>query len=227
MNLNFSNNKKFFYPKSVLMYVGGMIALLGIPAFIASGTVLLALPCVGVGALCIAINRELNTKETEIRSDIKRVCDEIEKDLEDRYYDSKHPFPKMLQTVVGDYVYGEEGILLRHMKIGKPISSTYHVASFGFKNGKLHILERKFSLICDQSSENCYRFDFLELDRFDYLEVEKGGFACSELSLYKADGTLVLTIPAPTDFAMQKFVSDTNDIFKRHRDEAVAEKEQA
>ena len=225
MNINYNNNKKFFYPKSILMYVGGVIALLGIPAFIASGTVILALPFVGVGALCIAINRELNTKETEIRAEIKRASDELEKELEDRYYDPKHPFPKMLQTVIGDYVYGEEGILLRPLKIGKPISSTYHMVSFGFKNGKLHILERKFSLVRDELSENCWRFDFLELDRLDYKEVERGGVACSELSLYKVDGSLVLTVPAPTDYAMQKFVSDTNDIFKRHRDEAAAEKE--
>ena len=225
MHLNYNNNTKFFHPKSVLMYVGGVLALLGIPAFIASGTVILALPFVGAGALCIAINRELNTKETEVRAEIKRASDELEKELEDRYYDSKHPFPKMLQTVVGDYVYGEEGILLRHMKIGKPISSTYHMASFGFKGGKLHVLERKFSLIHEDLTENCWRFDFLELDRLDYHEVEKGGYTCSELSLYKADGTLVLTLPAPTDYSMQKFVSDTNDIFKRHRDEAAAEKE--
>ena len=213
MNLNYNNNVKFFHPKSVLMYVGGVLAVLGIPMFIATGTVIAALPFVGVGALCIAINRELNTKETEIRAELKRVADELEKELEDRYYDPKHPFPKMLQTVVGDYVYGEDGILL------------YHVASFGFKGGKLHILERKFSLIREDLHENCQRFDFLDLDRFDYREVEKGGITCSELSLYKNDGTLVLTIPAPTDYSMQKFVSDTNDIFKRHRDEAAAEKE--
>lgn len=224
MNLNYNNNVKFFHPKSILMYVGGVIALLGIPAFVVAGTVLAALPFVGAGALCIAINRELNTKETELRADIKRSTDAIEKDLEDMYYDSKHPFPKMLQTVVGDYVYGEEGILLRPLKIGKPISSTYHAASFGFKSGKLYILERKFSLIREEMTENTYRFDFIELDRVEYKEVEMQGFTCSELSLYKADGTLVLTVPAPTDYTMQKFVSDTNAIFQRHRDEAAAEK---
>ena len=225
MNLNYNNNLKFFHPKSILMYVGGVIAILGIPAFIVAQTLLAALPFVGVGALCIAINRELNTKETEVRAELKRVTDELEKEIEDRYYDSKHPFPKMLVTVVGDYVYGEDGILLRHLKMGKPISSSYHAAAFGFKNGKLHVLDRKFSLIRDDLSENCVRLDFLDVDRFDYSEVEKGGITCSILSLYKTDGTLVVSVPAPTDYAMQKFVSDSNSIFKRHRDEAAAEKE--
>ncbi len=223
MNLNYNNNAKFFHPKSALMYVGGVIAILGIPAFIATGTLFLALPFVGLGALCIAINRELNTKESEIRAEIKRTTDEMEKELENRFYDPKRPYPRMLQTVIGDYVYGEEGILLRPLKIGKPISSTYHAAVFGFKNGRLHVLERRFSLIRDELTENLCCLEFCELDRLDYREVEKSGITCSELSLYKADGTLVSRVPAPTDYSVQKFVSDTNDIFRRHREEAAAE----
>lgn len=221
MNLNFSNNVKFFRPRSALMYVGGAVALLGLLAFIVTGVLFFALPFVGVGVLCIAINRELNTKESEIRGEIKRVTDDMEKELENRHYDPMRPYPRMLVSTVGDYVYGEKEILLRPMKIGKPISSTYHAAVFGFKNGKLHILERRFSLIRDEVSENCYRFDFSELERFELCEVERGGVACSELSLYGADGRVVLKMPVPSDFSVQKFVSDTNDIFDRHRADAV------
>ena len=221
MNLNFSNNVKFFRPRVALKYIGGVLAVLGIPIFILTGVLFFALPLVGAGVLCIAINRELNTRESEIRFEIRRVTDDMEKELENRYYDPMRPYPRMLVSTLGDYVYGEKGILLRPMKLGKPISSTYHAASFGFKNGKLHILERRFSLIRDELVEHSYRFDFRDLERFELCELEKTGICFSELSLYGADGRVVLKMPVPLDFSVQKFVSDTNDIFDRHRADAV------
>ena len=222
MNLNYNSNRKFFFPKSLLMYIGGGIALLGIPAFAITGGIYFALPFIGIGALCIAINRELNTKESDLKESIKRVTGTLEADLENQYYDPKRPFPRMLQTVIGDYVYGEENILIRPQKIGKPISSMYHAASFGFKNNYLHILERKFSLIDERFTENFYRFAFTDLDRIDYAEEENAGVKQSFLSLYGTDSALICKIPAPTDYTMQKFVDDTNMIFRRHREELAA-----
>ncbi len=216
MNMNYQSNRTFFKPRVTLRYVGGALCLLAIPLFFLS--LFFALPPLIIGVLCLLVNREINVRGSDVEEQIKAETDRLASELEDKHYDVKHPFPKMMITVVGDYVTEGEGLLIRRSSLGKNITSRYHVAAIGTKNGRLYFLEERFSTIDDSdysSSEG--EFDFAELDRVEYGPAEGAKVAHSEFAVIKKNGEEVLRVPAPTDYTTEKYVEDLNVIFARAR----------
>ena len=226
MNMNYTGNRTYFKPKKVLRYVGGVFCLLAVPAIVFI-RVMALIPFI-IGVLCLLVSRELNVRGTDVEEQIKTETDRLAAALEDKYYDVKHPFPKMMVTVIGDYVTEGEGLLMRRSSLGKNITSRYHVAAIGTKNGRLYYSEERFSTVDDadySSSEGEY--DFAELDRVDYGPAEGAKIPHSELALFTRKGEEVFRVPAPTDYTTQKYVEDLNAIFTRaHEKRAQTEPEQ-
>ena len=221
MNMNYQSNRTFFKPKKALRYVGGAFCLVSVPLFILGFHLVLVLLPLITGVLCLLVSREINVRGSEVEEQIKAETDRLAAELEDKHYDVKHPYPKMMVTVVGDYVTEGEGLLIRRSSLGKNISSRYHVAAIGTKNGRLYFLEERFSTVDDSdysSSEGEY--DFGELDRVDYGPVAGAAIPHSEFALISAGGEEVLRVPAPTDYTTEKYVEDLNVIFARARNEA-------
>lgn len=219
MNMNYQSNRTFFKPKRALRYIGGAFCLLAVPVFFMMGTVAL-IPLI-IGVLCLFISREINVRGSEVEEQIKTETDRLSAELEDKYYDVKHPYPKMMVTVVGDYVTEGEGLKIRRSSLGKNITSRYHVVAIGTKNGRLYFLEERFSTIDDSdysSSEG--EFDFNELDRVEYGPAEGATVPHSEFALISAEGKEIFRVPAPTDYTTEKYVEDLNVIFARARNEA-------
>ena len=219
MNMNYQSNRTFFKPKKALRYVGGAFCLLAVPVFFMMGTVAL-IPLI-IGVLCLFVSREINVRGSEVEEQIKTETDRLSAELEDKYYDVKHPYPKMMVTVVGDYVTEGEGLKMRRSSLGKNITSRYHVVAIGTKNGRLYYAEECFSIIDDSdysSSEG--DFDFDELDRVEYGPAEGATVPHSEFTLISAAGEEVFRVPAPTDYTTEKYVEDLNVIFARARNEA-------
>ena len=218
MDMNYQSNRTFFKPRVALRYVGGVFCLLAVPLFFFYAG--LAIPPLIIGVICLLINREINVRGSEVEEQIKAETDRLAARLEDQYYDVKHPFPKMMITVVGDYVTEGEGLLFRRSSIGKNITSRYHVAAIGTKNGRLYFLEERFSTIDDSDySSSDGEFDFTELDRVEYGPAEGAKVPHSEFALIKTNGEEALRVPAPTDYTTQKFADDLNVIFERARAE--------
>ena len=221
MNMNYQSNRTFFKPKKALRYIGGTFCLLSVPLLILGFHLVLVLLPLIIGVLCLLVSREINVRGQEVEEQIKTETDRLAAELEDKYYDVKHPYPKMMVTVVGDYVTEGEGLLIRRSSLGKNITSRYRVAAIGTKNGRLYFLEECFSTVDDSdysSSEG--EFDFAELDRVEYGPVEGAAVPHSEFALISADGKEVLRVPAPTDYTTEKYVEDLNVIFARARNEA-------
>ena len=219
MNMNYQSNRTFFKPKKALRYVGGAFCLLAVPVFFMMGTVAL-IPLI-IGVLCLFVSREINVRGSEVEEQIKTETDRLSAELEDKYYDVKHPYPKMMVTVVGDYVTVGEGLKMRRSSLGKNITSRYHVVAIGTKNGRLYYAEECFSIIDDSdysSSEG--DFDFDELDRVEYGPAEGATVPHSEFALISAEGKEIFRVPAPTDYTTEKYVEDLNVIFARARNEA-------
>ena len=228
MNMNYTSNRTYFKPKKALRYVGGALCLLAVPAIIPLHSFAL-IPFV-LGVLCLLVNRELNVRGSDVEEQIKRETDRLAATLEEKYYDVKHPFPKMMVTVVGDYVTEGEGLLFRRSSLGKNITSRYHVVAIGTKNGRFYYSEERFSTIDDSdfsSSEGEYSFD--EIDRVEYGLAEGAAVSHFEFAVLKNDGTELFRVPAPTDYTTQKYAEDLDVIFERHRSErakAKAEQEE-
>ena len=219
MNMNYQSNRTFFKPKRALRYVGGVFCLVAVPVFFMMGTVAL-IPLI-IGVLCLFISREINVRGSEVEEQIKTETDRLSAELEDKYYDVKHPDPKMMVTVVGDYVTEGEGLKIRRSSLGKNITSRYHVVAIGTKNGRLYYAEECFSIIDDSdysSSEG--EFDFSELARVEYGPAEGATVPHSEFALISAEGKEIFRVPAPTDYTTEKYVEDLNVIFARARNEA-------
>ena len=219
MNMNYQSNRTFFKPKKALRYVGGAFCLLAVPVFFMMGTVAL-IPLI-IGVLCLFVSREINVRGSEVEEQIKTETDRLSAELEDKYYDVKHPYPKMMVTVVGDYVTEGEGLKMRRSSLGKNITSRYHVVAIGTKNGRLYYAEECFSIIDDSdysSSEG--EFDFSELARVEYGPAEWATVPHSEFALISAEGKEIFRVPAPTDYTTEKYVEDLNVIFARARNEA-------
>ena len=132
----------------------------------------------------------------------------------------------MMITVVGDYVTEGEGLLFRRSSLGKNITSRYHVAAIGTKNGRLYYSEERFSTVDDSDfSASEGDFDFSELDRVDYGPAEGAAVPHSEFALIGRDGTEIFRVPAPTDYTTEKYVEDLNAIFTRaHAEEGQTDK---
>ena len=221
MNMNYQSNRTFFKPKVALRYVGGTFCLLSVPLLILGFRVVFVILPFIIGVLCLLVNRELNVRGSDVEEQIKAETDRLASELEDKYYDVKHPYPKMMITVVGDYVTEGEGLLIRRSSLGKNISSRYHVAAIGTKNGRLYFLEERFSTVDDSdysSSEG--EFDFSELARVEYGPAEGATVPHSEFALISAEGKEIFRVPAPTDYTTEKYVEDLNVIFARARNEA-------
>lgn len=219
--MNYQSNRTFFKPKKALRYVGGAFCLVSVPLFILGFHLVLVLLPLIIGVLCLLVSREINVRGSEVEEQIKAETDRLAAELEDKHYDVKHPYPKMMVTVVGDYVTEGEGLLIRRSSLGKNISSRYHVAAIGTKNGRLYFLEERFSTVDDSdysSSEG--EFEFSELDRVDYGPVEGAAIPHSEFALFTRNGEEVFRVPAPTDYTTEKYVEDLNVIFARARNEA-------
>lgn len=219
MNMNYQSNRTFFKPKKALRYVGGAFCLLAVPVFFMMGTVAL-IPLI-IGVLCLFVSREINVRGSEVEEQIKTETDRLSAELEDKYYDVKHPYPKMMVTVVGDYVTEGEGLKMRRSSLGKNITSRYRVVAIGTKNGRLYYAEECFSIIDDSdysSSEG--DFDFDELARVEYGPAEGATVPHSEFALISAEGKEIFRVPAPTDYTTEKYVEDLNVIFARARNEA-------
>ena len=218
MNMNYQSNRTFFKPKRALRYIGGAFCLLAVPVFFMMGTVAL-IPLI-IGVLCLFISREINVRGSEVEEQIKTETDRLSAELEDKYYDVKHPYPKMMVTVVGDYVTEGEGLKIRRSSLGKNITSRYHVVAIGTKNGRLYYSEERFSTIDDSdysSSEG--EFDFSELARVEYGPAEGAAVPHSEFALISAEGKEIFRVPAPTDYTTEKYVEDLNVIFARAHNE--------
>lgn len=224
MNMNYTSNRTYFKPRRALGYVGGAFCLLAVPAFFIV-RVMAIFPLI-IGVLCMFVNRELNVRGTDVEEQIWTETDRLSAELEDKHYDVKHPYPKMMITVVGDYVTEGEGLLFRRSSLGKNITSRYHVAAIGTKNGRLYYSEERFSTVDDSdysSSEG--EFDFSELDRVDYGPAEGAAVPHSEFALIKRNGEEVFRVPAPTDYTTEKYVEDLNAIFTRaHAEEGQKDK---
>ena len=219
MNMNYQSNRTFFKPKRALRYIGGAFCLLAVPVFFMMGTVAL-IPLI-IGVLCLFISREINVRGSEVEEQIKTETDRLSAELEDKYYDVKHPYPKMMVTVVGDYVTEGEGLKIRRSSLGKNITSRYHVVAIGTKNGRLYFLEERFSTIDDSDYSSAEgEFDFNELDRVVYGPAEGATVPHSEFALISAEGKEIFRVPAPTDYTTEKYVEDLNVIFARARNEA-------
>lgn len=211
MNMNYQSNRTFFKPKKVLGYVGGVFCLLAVPALFMIG--IFALIPLIIGVFCLLVNRELNVRGTDVEEQIKTETDRLAAALEDQHYDVKHPYPKMMITVIGDYVTEGEGLLIRRSSLGKNITSRYHVVAVGTKNGRLYFSEERFSTIDDSdfsSSEG--DFDFAELDRVEYGPAEGAKIPHSEFALFARDGKEIFRVPAPTDFTTEKYAEDLNAV---------------
>ncbi|MBR4336228.1 MAG: hypothetical protein IKP74_07225 [Clostridia bacterium] len=222
--MNYTSNRTYFKPRRALGYVGGAFCLLAVPAFFIV-RVMAIFPLI-IGVLCLFVNRELNVRGTDVEEQIRTETDRLSAELEDKHYDVKHPYPKMMITVVGDYVTEGEGLLFRRSSLGKNITSRYHVAAIGTKNGRLYYSEERFSTVDDSdysSSEG--EFDFSELDRVDYGPAEGAAVPHSEFALIKRNGEEVFRVPAPTDYTTEKYVEDLNAIFTRaHAEEGQKDK---
>ena len=219
MNMNYQSNRTFFKPKRALRYIGGAFCLLAVPVFFMMGTVAL-IPLI-IGVLCLFISREINVRGSEVEEQIKTETDRLAAELEDKYYDVKHPYPKMMVTVVGDYVTEGEGLKIRRSSLGKNITSRYHVVAIGTKNGRLYFLEERFSTVDDSDFSSAEgEFDFNELDRVVYGPAEGATVPHSEFALISAEGKEIFRVPAPTDYTTEKYVEDLNVIFARARNEA-------
>lgn len=218
MNMNYTSNRTYFKPKKALGYVGGAFCLLAIPAIIPL-RVFALIPLI-IGVLCLFVNRELNVRGSDVEEQIKAETDRLAAALEDKHYDVKHPYPKMMVSVVGDYVTEGEGLKIRRSSLGKNITSRYHVAAIGTKNGRLYFSEERFSTIDDSdfsSSEGDYSFD--ELDRVEYGPAEGATIPHSEFALIARSGEILFRVPAPTDYTTERYVEDLNAIFARARGE--------
>ena len=224
MNMNYTSNRTYFKPRRVLGYVGGAFCLLAVPAFFIV-RVMAIFPLI-IGVLCLFVNRELNVRGVDVEEQIRTETDRLSAELEDKHYDVKHPYPKMMITVVGDYVTEGEGLLFRRSSLGKNITSRYHVAAIGTKNGRLYYSEERFSTVDDSDfSASEGDFDFSELDRVDYGPAEGAAVPHSEFALIKRNGEEVFRVPAPTDYTTEKYVEDLNAIFTRaHAEEGQKDK---
>ena len=224
MNMNYTSNRTYFKPRRALGYVGGAFCLLAVPAFFIV-RVMAIFPLI-IGVLCMFVNRELNVRGADVEEQIRTETDRLSAELEDKHYDVKHPYPKMMITVVGDYVTEGEGLLFRRSSLGKNITSRYHVAAIGTKNGRLYYSEERFSTVDDSDfSASEGDFDFSELDRVDYGPAEGAAVPHSEFALIGRDGTEIFRVPAPTDYTTEKYVEDLNAIFTRaHAEEGQKDK---
>ena len=224
MNMNYTSNQTYFKPKKALRYVGGVLCLLAVPMIFMRAGAFSLIPFV-LGVLCLLVNRELNVRGTDVEEQIKAETDRLSAALEEKYYDVKHPFPKMMITVIGDYVTEGEGLKMRRSSLGKNITSRYHVVAIGTKNGRLYFAEERFSTIDDSDfSENGGEYSFDEIDRVDYALAEGAAVSHFEFAIVKNDGTELFRVPAPTDYTTQKYAEDLNVIFERHRKEREKEK---
>ena len=220
MNMNYTSNQTYFKPKKALRYVGGVLCLFTIPMLFMGARTFSLIPLI-LGVLCLLVNRELNVRGTDVEEQIKAETDRLSAALEEKYYDVKHPFPKMMITVVGDYVTEGEGLKMRRSSLGKNITSRYHVVAIGTKNGRLYFLEERFSTIDDSDYSSAEgEFDFNELDRVVYGPAEGATVPHSEFALISAEGKEIFRVPAPTDYTTEKYVEDLNVIFARARNEA-------
>ncbi len=223
MHFNYKTNRTFFRPRRALSYVGGCIALLGIPIFfLAGGVFAAALPFVLVGLGCLVINRELNTKEGDIDEQIEHELERGADALLDRFYDPRHPDPRMRITTAGGFVTEGDGILIRRGQLHKTVSSEYHAAHFGFKGDMLHIAEVRFSLVEERSETKYHSFPLAALDRLEY-RMREGELPHPELALFSGEGELVLAVPTHTNYTIEQMAEEMTAAFARARENTEGE----
>ena len=222
MNMNYASNRVYFKPKKALRYIGGAFCLFAVPLFFLF--LPLAIFSLVIGVLCLLVNRELNVRDVDVNEQIKAETDRLAAALEEKYYDVKHPYPKMMVTVVGDYVTEGEGLQMRRSTsaAGRYITSRYHVAAIGTKNGRLYYWEERFSTVDDSDfSESDGEYDFAEIDRVEFGAVEGATIPHSEFVLFAKNGEEVLRVPAPSDYTTEKYVEDLNAVFARAHEESA------
>ena len=217
MELNYNANRNYFMyqkPSSFLHRFGITFSGIAIILFFTAFTTVAAL-C-GIGAVCfLLVSEEINESDDEIESQIIRETDRLCNELEEKHWDLKNPFPRMIVSSVGDFVTDESGLRFRRAKDrGKTFTSRYSVVAIGLKKQRLYFAGERYSLIDENDfSATEGEYDFTELDRADYREAEGATIPHAEFAIYLKNGEEVFRVPAPFDYTTEKYAEDLSAVF--------------
>ncbi len=146
-------NSKFFKPRRLLSYIGGVIALSAFPAYFITVSFLPVVILVAVGAICIVVNREMNELEDDFLRSLERLRTDFANAFSEAHYDVKHPERRMLIKVLPSFIRKDEHTLTRRLAKGSLITSQYRLCAIGLLPDCLLIREAEFDLLSEEEPE--------------------------------------------------------------------------
>ena len=220
MDLRYTANRYYFdyqKPSTFLRRIGYVLSGFVLVTMI---VVLAAAVIFGILAVCfLLVSEELSESDSDVDEQIRRETNRLCAELEEKHWDTLHPYPRMIVSSIGDFVTDGEGLKFRHAKEQRrTFTSRYQVVAIGLKNQRFYYSGEKYSLIDENEfAATEGEYDFVELDRVDYAPVDGATIPRSEFALIKKDGEEAFRVPAPTDYTIERYVEDLNVVLKHAR----------